>query len=803
IQLEGASTYENVTVLLKNNKDQYTATTDQKGEYLINRVIPGTYSLLASKDGFVTGQISEFVIEPSIDKQIELVTLSVAIRSLIGNVSLENTNDYAGVLVTATNIADETLVYSAITNSKGDYTLAGMVAGEYRIVISYNGYRTETLPTINIVSSTVKTVDPVKMNINKGTISGTVKLEGKSSNDGVKVELMKGSVVYAELETDSFGNYSFYVPQGNYSGVRFSKTDFASSSISKNIALFADNFVSMGDITLLATHNTISGIVDVLTTDDEGNVLISFDGVESISSFTTASDGAFSFEHVPVGKYVMRFIRNNCSDITIIVDVKASDEINLGTVTITPNTAAIKGKVILQDSLSSDGVTVSVDMGEGKTLYTTSDVSGRYELGGISVAEEYTVTYSKNGWKSDNKKLSPRLSVLEVRELQDIILVDNIAPTISNVVINEGSTFTDNPKLKLKLFALDNGTGIESYSIQIKKIVDGVESSIFPVNYLWQSFEQNIEYDLAQLPNTVYTGNGTYSVIITVKDKSGNMSLPMSKEVVITNNATSLTGQLRGENLHLTKNRSPYIVEANCTVGPEDTLVIDPGCEIRFAGDYSLFVAGNIKAVGTKEERIVFTKNDAFDGSWKTIAVLGPDAKINNFVEYESGSIIKNCDFDSAEIPLTLSSRVFVDNCVFQKSGNIKITSDSVIINSMLDNGLYVDNSGHGTAVIVNNTIRESIYYGYISIVKLEYNTIENVLVIIQTSYYRDNWSFNSNKLVNSTMKFEHYLNTEKCSINFNSFADCEGVFINYNLSSHNYDVVDYSKNYWGAPITE
>ena len=52
-------------------------------------------------------------------------------------------------------------------------------------------------------------------------------------------------------------------------------------------------------------------------------------------------------------------------------------------------------------------------------------------------------------------------------------------------------------------------------------------------------------------------------------------------------------------------------------------------------------------------------------------------------------------------------------------------------------------------------------------------------------------------------MKFEQYLNTEYCSLNNNSFEECEGLFITYNLSSYDYNIVDFSQNYWGAARTE
>lgn len=713
IQLEGASSYENVTILLKNDKNQYTSTTDQKGEYLINRVIPGTYTILASKGGFVTSTPSEIVVEPSSEKTLETKTLSVAIRSVTGSVTLELLSDYSGALITATNLADNNLVYSAITNSDGNFTLAGMIPGEYSIVISCNGYRTETLPTINIVSSSTTNLPVKNLLINRGTVSGTATLEGRSSSEGITVNLMRGAEVYATEVTDETGSYSFYVPQGNYSGVRYSKTDFVSVSVSRNIALFADNYVSMGDTELKATHNTVSGNVDVLTTENEGDVTISFDGVESIPSFTTDSDGAFSFEHVPVGNYVMRFRRTDCSDITVPVNVVAADSINLGTVTITPNTATIKGTVVLKDGLSSEGVTVSVDMG-GKTLQTITDASGRYEIGGVSIADEYTVTYSKNGWDNNTQTISPKLNLLEIREMPEITMVDTTAPLLKSVIINNGGNTTADRNVILLIDAEDGGSGLKTMLIY----------DYSNPQYLGE-FSSLADWEFE-------SSNGLKTVYVKVMDRAGNESETISAQVTLTDQKKEVKGVLKGDDLTWTKEQSPYLVTGNLLVEKDDILTIQPGVDVQFSGGYYLQVEGKLSAIGTEDRRIKFYGIDAGDNNWDGMKFINDNDSLLSYVDVSGlkNGIVGYCDINHVLITangwaIGIKSDYDPNDCLIGSltdstvNGSVSVAYGDVKGNTIDGNTAYLyctpfvfDNSISGSTTIQNSNIDGNTFNG-------------------------------------------------------------------------------------------
>jgi parallel beta-helix repeat protein len=68
---------------------------------------------------------------------------------------------------------------------------------------------------------------------------------------------------------------------------------------------------------------------------------------------------------------------------------------------------------------------------------------------------------------------------------------------------------------------------------------------------------------------------------------------------------------------------SPYFVVGNITVENGVNLTIDPGVEVRFDGYYSIYVEGDLFAVGNGTDRIIFTSNKSTPApeDWNTIQI--------------------------------------------------------------------------------------------------------------------------------------------------------------------------------------
>ena len=102
-----------------------------------------------------------------------------------------------------------------------------------------------------------------------------------------------------------------------------------------------------------------------------------------------------------------------------------------------------------------------------------------------------------------------------------------------------------------------------------------------------------------------------------------------------------------------TRDGSPYIVTGNVDIYA--TLTIEPGVQVRFDDGMLLRIFGELNAVGTEVEPIVFTSNSGSPapGSWKAIAFQNyssPFSRIENaVVEYAGGDVTTQKSISIAE----------------------------------------------------------------------------------------------------------------------------------------------------------
>ena len=708
ISLEGTENYTGIAVLLTDNQDnQYNTTTDSRGTYVLNGVIPGNYDLYVSKTGYETKVISGVVVGSSITKELDSVQLAAKIKSITGSITLEGRDDYAGALVTATNINDEELVYSAITNSDGNYTLAGMIAGEYRIVITNATYRTETLRTVRLTDEPI-TMDRVDLSIARGTIYGSVTLEGRTDYSGVTVQIIGKTGSDYTTTTDANGDYSFYVPQGNYAGVRFSKEDFTTETSSTVISLFAENNVPVENIRLAATHVSVFGYVDVQSTEDEANVKISIDGTDTLPA-VTGQDGFFRFDHLPVDvSYTFRFERENTATITVRVDTKPSDGIQVKDIVMVPDSAGIEGIVRLDSALNNGDVVVQINTGYD-ILSTTTNSAGDYYIGGIPTGRELTINYSKEGWETVSQTVEG-LIPLEVRTINPITLSDITPPSLNSITINGGANVTGSKLVSVTVNADEKGSGLSEMRYYWNN-----DSSTAKWVYYSKSFK-------TELPDET---NGTYSLSLEVKDAAGNVSSSVvTDSIELVGQITTIQpGVLSGENLHWQAKDNPIVIMGDVIVQSKDTLVIDPGVDVLFNGDYSIRVLGKIQAVGTIDLPIVFDSSkdhladsyqnleiEGYYGYWGGIIVSNDSLNVSNEglsnYTFIDGSILSFCNVYN--ISRGVSGKVFINNCRIetQRSAIGSYSNGNhfsgYLLNSFISGGVSMNNySRYG---VVGNT---------------------------------------------------------------------------------------------------
>lgn len=706
VTLEGAASHEGILLLLENDTNSRTVTTGQDGSFVFSSVVPGTYDLTISKDGYVSAVIEDIAVAPASDVTLDALTLKAGVRSVSGTVMLETLSDYAGVTITATSVADHGLIYSALSNSEGSFSLVGMKPGEYIITLSARGFGTVTLESVDITGEGEHILDPVTLIVDKGRISGIARLEGYADHSGILVELVGTSY---STETADDGSWELSVPSANYpGGIRYSRDDFDSVTIAETITVLTNGTFSVPDSELKAIAVPVAGRIDVAAADDDG-VHVYLENTQF--SVVTDKSGGFRFEHVPVGDYKLIAERENTPRAEHQFTVSASPVCDLGTIMMIPNSSNIIGHVYLEDMSYHAGIKVTVTTeGVDGELSVVTDSTGYYYIGNLISTGTHTVTFSKDGWDNQSTVITG-LEPLATREVEDFTLVDTTAPVLSSVTINDGANTSVSRIVTIGIDANDEGSGLDKMQVFFDTDFDT------PVDY--EDYYAVFERELEEV-------NGIKNVYIRVFDKAGNVSEIKSDSIELTDQKRTVGGVLKGDDLHWTKEEGPYFVESNILVEEGDTLTVDPGADVIFTGPYCIQVEGTLSARGTEAEPISMRGADAGEGKWLGIRGVSDVTYSGSEYDpvYQSGSILEHVlMLDPVE---GISGNLFVTDSRITSEGealsefsgilkdsevvgDVRISGDSMIVGCSVTANLFSDIYGENKDLyLVGNVISAS-----------------------------------------------------------------------------------------------
>ncbi|MBI5019930.1 MAG: S8 family serine peptidase [Ignavibacteriales bacterium] len=198
------------------------------------------------------------------------------------------------------------------------------------------------------------------------------------------------------------------------------------------------------------------------------------------------------------------------------------------------------------------------------------------------------------------------------------------------------------------------------------------------------------------------TGEADPFIVQLASDLANNRQIGFNYEIGCKNSGVKKTGSFnltiqKGQeisgvyigSLHLTEDNF-YIVSSSAVI---DSLIIDPGCEIHFAQNTSIYVNKFLFAQGTPEKMILFTNNGS--GYCKGIRNFSGQTAQLKYCIFEYGGLVdgrfEDCIFryNSAEIR----------GPIFQYNGDLV-----VIRSNFIDNNSYVDGLLN-TSVFENNVI--------------------------------------------------------------------------------------------------
>jgi|GEM_PF-837393 len=227
---------------VSTNTGGYSTTTNASGAYTLSNVIPGTYSVTASKTGYAS-QTNNGVTVTSGGTVVSNFTLSPQPGTITGTVKDTSNNAISGATVSTTSGG-----YSTTTNSSGAYTLSNVAAGTYSVVASKSGYNSSTNSGV-VVNPGGSAVSNFTLTPQPGTITGTVKDTSNNAISGATVSTTSGGY---STTTNASGAYTLSnVTPGTYSVVA-SKSGYRSSTNTGVVVNPGGSAVS--DFTLTASN---------------------------------------------------------------------------------------------------------------------------------------------------------------------------------------------------------------------------------------------------------------------------------------------------------------------------------------------------------------------------------------------------------------------------------------------------------------------------------------------------------------------------------------------------------------------
>jgi len=318
----------------------FSATTDTAGNYRIDGIEPGNYTIAAYRTGFLRATSNPgvvFTVEGDSLQQASLTLVPAAPGRLSGKVTDTANNAVPGASVVFTSTDGQ--IYSTATDANGNYNLPNVQPGTYTGTATKTGFGTGTQNSVAVASNAAVTVN-FTLTPGPGTVTGRVVDISGNPIAGASVFFSNGSpaVVAATATTDATGTYTIPALAAGTYNVTASATGFGSSAPISVVVVGAAT-TTVPDITLGAVANgTLGGLVTsagsttplagvTLTIVNTGTGLAVSPSPTTTGTTTAASDGG-QINYGPVtlgqGTYTVTATKNGVSAGTQTVTIAAN-----------------------------------------------------------------------------------------------------------------------------------------------------------------------------------------------------------------------------------------------------------------------------------------------------------------------------------------------------------------------------------------------------------------------------------------------------------------------------------------------
>jgi protocatechuate 3,4-dioxygenase beta subunit len=391
-----------------------SAATDEAGSYELASLLPGTYTLSFSADGYDTvwypdatseAEAAAIEITPKANVPDLDVVLTGQTASFSGSIAVPESAAAPILTVTATQVVDDGSEPVPFTQeTTGQIDLQGLPApATYLIRVEGSDFAPQEFE-VEVAAGQVNVLNTVTLGAAEGSIAGIVLDAAGRPLGGVKVEATSGELVL-EATTPTSGNVGEFVVVGLETPrtyvLSFTLEGFSSQTVALDL-LAGENRTGI-TATLVGGVGTGTGTARDPAGDPIGGATVVVAGNEfeaTTSTLTTGGIGSYRVSDIPVpGSYTITVSAPGYLPETIRVGFIAAGEQTGLDVVLRPSTARVGGTVTAPDGSGIGDVAVELSDGtdEGvRTTATTTSPAGGYVFTDIAPGT-YTLRFTAPG----------------------------------------------------------------------------------------------------------------------------------------------------------------------------------------------------------------------------------------------------------------------------------------------------------------------------------------------------------------------------------------------------------------------
>jgi hypothetical protein len=317
--------------LVKTSDDSNAgqAPANAAGEYIITGIAAGSYKLTATLNGYETASTEVTVVNSDVTgKDIVLQKITVPTYAIAGTVTIAGGSPAAGASVQIRKASDNTDVgQAAATDNAGVYSIDGIPAGTYHIIVALDGFETGVMAGVTVSDAnlsgqniTLQTVTTSANAIHIIYSDGDAVISNLPSNGSVTATKAGADVTVA---SSAPGLVEFYVSGSTAAG-----------------SLKIQNNASEPNTLRLTLHNAViasaSKLPPIQITKNEGITIVELKGSSTLSDHSSNEENAAlisksgSLEFEGYGKLAIRSAAKHA-----IASSKKSITVRGGDITVT------------------------------------------------------------------------------------------------------------------------------------------------------------------------------------------------------------------------------------------------------------------------------------------------------------------------------------------------------------------------------------------------------------------------------------------------------------------------------------